>query len=264
MPLDDLTLWGNYDKVEVAIERLRRFEPDDGYYLAYSGGKDSTVILELARMAGVQFEAHHNLTTADPPEVVRFVKGQPEIIIDRPEETMWQLIVRKGIPPTRRIRYCCKKLKEHGGAGRTVITGVRWAESSRRKKTREVIEGCNRYDRMVVNPIIDWTDYEAWEFIKQRRLSYCSLYDEGFKRTGCILCPMGRRKQRLRQADRWPKYYQQYLRTFTRMLKRRRMLGREPFYRATPQTAQGVMDWWLSDQARVSKEQMLLFDQGER
>ena len=179
--LDDLTLWCIENKVQIAIERLRYHEPDDGYYLAYSGGKDSTVILELARMAGVQFDTHHNLTTVDPPEVVRFVRSQPEITIERPEHTMWEIIIRHGIPPTRRIRYCCEELKEGGGKGRTVITGVRWAESSRRKQTRKVIEGCNRYDRMVVNPIVDWTDADVWQFIREQNLPYCSLYDEGFK-----------------------------------------------------------------------------------
>jgi len=258
--LPDMTLWGTTDKVQVAIERLRRFEPDDGYYLAYSGGKDSTVILELARMAGVQFDAHHNLTTVDPPELVQFVRSQPEITIERPEHTMWELIIQEGTPPTRRIRYCCRKLKEHGGTGRTVITGVRWAESARRKRTREIIEGCNRYDRMVVNPIVDWEDHEVWQFIRERHLPYCSLYDDGFHRLGCILCPMGGRYQRLRQAERWPKYYQQYLRTFARMLERDREMCKQRTYGGKTETAQGVMNWWLSDQPRPKKEQMLLFD----
>lgn len=59
------------NKVEQAIERFRLFGPEDGYWLAYSGGKDSTVILALAKMAGVKFEAHYSCTSVDPPELVR-------------------------------------------------------------------------------------------------------------------------------------------------------------------------------------------------
>ena len=117
------------EKEEQAIARLKLFEPREGiedpYYLAYSGGKDSDTILILAQLAGVRFEAHHNLTTVDAPETVYYVRSHPEVIIHRPELTMWQLIVKKGLPPTRLMRYCCSELKERGGQGRRVITGVR-------------------------------------------------------------------------------------------------------------------------------------------
>ena len=68
------TLWGKRDKVQIAIERLRQFEPDEGYYLAFSGGKDSITIYRLAEMAGVQFDAHYRVTTVDPPELVKFIQ----------------------------------------------------------------------------------------------------------------------------------------------------------------------------------------------
>jgi phosphoadenosine phosphosulfate reductase len=96
--------------VDVAIERIRMFEPPEGYWLAYSGGKDSDVILELAKMAGVRHEAHYNLTTVDPPELVRYIMDvHPKVIIDKPKESMWRLIVRKGSPPYRNSRYCCSE-----------------------------------------------------------------------------------------------------------------------------------------------------------
>lgn len=79
-----------YDKVKVAIARLREFEPPEGYYLAFSGGKDSVVIYDLAVKAGVRFDAHYNLTTVDPPELVKFIKQQyPEVERHRPKENMW-------------------------------------------------------------------------------------------------------------------------------------------------------------------------------
>lgn len=122
------------EKEKRAIEYLKMFEPkDEPYYLCYSGGKDSDVILALAKLAGVKFEAVHNLTTVDAPETVRYVKSQPDVRIDIPDTTMWKLIAEKRMPPTRLVRYCCEELKERGGRCRKKITGVRWAESVNRK-----------------------------------------------------------------------------------------------------------------------------------
>ena len=130
------------DKVQVAIERFKTFEPLEGYFLAFSGGKDSVVIKALADMAGVKYDAHYQLTSVDPPELVRFVKSFDDVIIDVPRDkdgeriTMWNLIPRKMMPPTRLVRYCCQELKESGGDGRFTVTGVRWAESSNRKNNQ--------------------------------------------------------------------------------------------------------------------------------
>ena len=133
-------------KEQKTIERLKTFEPADGYYLAYSGGKDSDCIKILAQLAGVKYDAVHNLTTVDAPETVRYVQSQPDVKIDKAYDkngnhvTMWNLIVKKLMPPTRLVRYCCSELKERGGVGRVVVTGVRWSESQRRKETADVIK----------------------------------------------------------------------------------------------------------------------------
>ncbi len=100
-----LYLPGTPTHEELAIERLKTFEPPEGYYLAFSGGKDSIVLMDLARRSGVRFDAHHHLTGIDPPELVRFVRDvYPDVPRERAGVTMWQLIAKEGYPPTRRAR----------------------------------------------------------------------------------------------------------------------------------------------------------------
>lgn len=269
------TLFGVRDKVKIAIDRLQAFEPPEGYYLAFSGGKDSQCIYHLAKEAGVKFDAHYNLTTADPPELVWFIKkNYPDVSRDRPKETMWQLIPRKLMPPTRLARYCCQELKEGGGEGRIVVTGVRWAESVRRKQTRGIaevlgkskktnyillndneqgrmmFENCTKKGKRIVNPIIDWEDEDVWEYIHTRNIEYCKLYDEGFKRLGCIGCPMARKDGMLHQFERWPKFKQAYMRAFQRMLDTRKTKGLENNW----ETPEDVFNWWVYSQNRKDKE----------
>lgn len=217
------------------------------WYLAFSGGKDSCVIKALCDMAGVKYDAHYRVSSVDPPELVRFIKDHhPDVDFEFPRDkdgkviTMWNLIPKKKMPPTRIARYCCEHLKENGGAGRDKITGVRWAESSRRKTTRggleiennknhEIIDPDNMDEDMVrycmqskgfiLNPIIDWSTEEVWEFIHRFNIPYCELYDQGFKRLGCIGCPMATPKEKKRELDLYPKFKQAYIRAFDRMIK---------------------------------------------
>ena len=139
--IDQLNIYG-MTKVETAIERIKQINPRGGsFYLAFSGGKDSVVVKALCDMAGVKYDAHYQITSVDPPELVRFIKEKyPDVSMDFPRykdgsvATMWNLISKKKMPPTRIARYCCEILKENAGEGRDKITGVRWAESRRRRR----------------------------------------------------------------------------------------------------------------------------------
>lgn len=134
------------DKVRKSLDRIKTFCPEEGYYLAFSGGKDSVVCKALLDMAGVKYDAHYRVTSVDPPELVRFIRDKhPDVDREIPKYddgkpiTMWNLIPREMMPPTRIARYCCKYLKEDGGDGRMTVTGVRWAESVNRKANQGII-----------------------------------------------------------------------------------------------------------------------------
>ncbi len=274
----------NSQKEKRAIKYLQSFEPtSEPYYLCYSGGKDSDAIRILAALAGVKHSINHNLTTVDAPETVRYVMQIPGVRIHK-NGTMWALIVKKGMPPTRLARYCCEELKERGGAGRVKITGVRWAESNSRaangglvkvlgKPTavqkvaqdvgadyrttpkggiilnddndpaRRFVEHCYRTTSTMINPIIDWTDEDVWDFLRHYGCSSNPLYQCGEKRIGCIGCPMQGTSGMKRDFQRYPKYKNLYEIAFGKMLDARKSRGLK--LKAGWNSAKDVMTWWL-------------------
>ena len=264
--IDQMNIYGN-TKVEQAIKRLKLFEPPEGYYLAFSGGKDSVVVKALADMAGVKYDAHYRHTSVDPPELIRFIKDvHPDVAIEFPRDkdgkriTMWNLIPKRSMPPTRIVRYCCKELKESGGDGRWTITGVRWDESVRRRKgwgglelnkgtkksikvdpdnppDEQMMRICPIKSQHVLNPIIDWTTDEVWEFIHKYNVPYCKLYDEGYTRLGCIGCPMSPNAKE--ELERFPKYKRAYIKAFERMLENKAKGKEETEWK----TGEDVMKW---------------------
>ena len=269
-----------------AIKYFRKFEPEsEPYYLAYSGGKDSDTIKTLAKLADVKHEAVHNLTSVDAPETVNYIQSQKDVKIDMYEKSMWRLIEEKLMPPTRIARYCCSELKERGGKGRLVVTGVRWAESRTRNEnqglvtiigkpkttvkqatendvnftltdkggvvlnndntnSRKFVEMCYTNRKTMLNPIIDWEDENVWEFLNYYGIESNPLYQCGFKRIGCIGCPIAS-KHRYVEFERYPKYRENYVKAFDRMLLRRKEKGLEIL--PTWYNGEAVMRWWLEE-----------------
>lgn len=245
-------------KMEYTLQLLQKaekialsYDQEDGFYLAFSGGKDSQALLHMAQLAGVKFRAHMNLTSVDPPEVIRFVRtNYKEVELIKPHKSIFRIAVEKQILPTQRVRWCCAEYKEMAGAGKVTLIGIRHKESSRRAKRNEVeisnhkfsgnlddLEeyrqvqkakrarrrskkdgvnitnadneqtlGCiNGKESLLISPIINWSEHDVWEFLNDVvSVPHCSLYDKGWKRIGCIGCPMSSRKQKLFENKRYP------------------------------------------------------------
>ena len=276
------------DKEQQAIERLRlAAEMSEAYYdgapliITTSGGKDSDVCIRLAEAAGINYEVQHSHTTADAPETVYHVRETFRKLEEKGVKckinwptykgkpvTMWNLIPQKLMPPTRIARYCCAILKEQAGKDRMITTGVRWAESAKRKQnraafeslaakkenrmlindndeTRRLFEDCRLQAKRVCNPIIDWDDRDVWDYIEAEHIRTNPLYCEGFSRVGCIGCPMARKRAREIEFARWPTYRRAYIRAFEKMLDVRKERGKMNGTWRIVTTGEDVFNWWM-------------------
>ena len=252
-------------KMEHSIELLQKaerlaltYDKEDGFYLAFSAGKDSQALYHMAELAGVKFKGHVNWTSVDPPQVIRFKrKHYPEVVEHKPKKSIYDLAIDHGILPSMRIRWCCADLKESAGAGKVTLIGIRKEESTRRAKRHEVevsnkafsgnfeefgewqkktieekeaklirkmkregkkvnedefslqsdneVRCINGKDSILVSPIFEWTEKDVWTFLNEVvRVPHCELYDQGYKRLGCILCPMSQHRQKIRELKDFP------------------------------------------------------------
>lgn len=223
------------------------YDPEDAFFLAFSGGKDSQCLYRVAKLANVRFKSHMNMTSIDPPEVIRFIRAEyPDVVLHRPKDSIFNLAVKKGILPSLRVRWCCAEYKETAGAGKVTLIGIRHTESNRRAKRKEVevsnhgysgdLEGLAEYrkkrnsgrkprkgtfsiinvngesevgcihgkESLLISPIIDWTASDVWTFLNTLGIKHCVLYDQGFTRIGCILCPMSKVSQKRQDEKQWP------------------------------------------------------------
>ena len=278
------------DKVDIAVRRLQEAaEMSQMLYekplvITYSGGKDSDTVLKLAQIAKIPFEVLHSHTTVDAPETVYHVRKtfrelelagikcdiDYHVRPDGTRTTMWNLIPKKLMPPTRLVRYCCAALKEGGGENRFIVTGVRWDESNARKKSRgileviaskrenkivlsndndedrRVFESCQMKGKRVVNPIIDWTTEDVLDFCKAEKVNLCPLYGEGWHRVGCVGCPMAGKKRYMEFA-RYPTYKKAYIAAFDRMIEERKRRGMVKCFTRMGDTGVDVFHWWMED-----------------
>lgn len=279
------------DKVDIAVRRLQEAaEMSQMLYekplvITYSGGKDSDTVLKLAQIAKIPFEVLHSHTTVDAPETVYHVREtfrelelsgikcdiDYHVQPDGKRVTMWNLIPRKLMPPTRLVRYCCAALKEGGGENRFIVTGVRWDESNARKKSRGILEvmaskrenkivlsndndedrrlfeTCQMKGKRVVNPIVDWTTRDVLDFCSENKVSLCPLYANGWRRVGCVGCPIARTSMRYNEFAQYPTYKKAYIAAFDRMIEERNRRGKIEGKMMRWYTGVDVFHWWMED-----------------
>ena len=251
-------------KIDKAVALLCHYENEantmsaEGYCVAFSGGKDSGVIAKLAEMAGIRHTLDYSVTTIDPPELVRHIKDNYNVNFHRqPRAMLTEMVENKSCkgPPTRFARWCCEKYKENTGNGQWKVLGIRAAESPRRKKIwKQVIVNNNNNKVCIVNPILYWTDKDVWDFHQERKIQSCQLYSEGFKRLGCIGCPLAGAKQQRIGFDRWPKYEFLWRRAFDRFWAKWHgvptLKGKRRYFEDFG-SAQGFWEWWTSGKKKT-------------
>lgn len=216
-------------KVEQAVKLLQVCYKSAGEPLevAYSGGKDSDVILELAKMSGIEYRAIYKNTTIDSPGTIKHVK-ENGVEIRRPKDTFFSLMSKRGYP-NRYMRFCCSVLKEYKILDNSVM-GIRKCESTKRAKRYTEPTACRIYGSKknhvnAIYPILDWSDEDELEFIVERGIKLHPLYyrEDGSiditKRLGCMCCPLKYYKKRLQDFKQYPGMVKAYLRCGNEYLK---------------------------------------------
>ena len=201
-------------KVEQSIKLLRSIPQDKGdVELCHSGGKDSDVILELAKMAEIKFRPIYKNTTIDPIGTIKHCKEKGVEIVN-PSITFFKLMQKKGYP-SRFCRFCCEKLKEYKICD-IAIQGIRKSESLKRNNLYNEPQICrfygNKKNRVsVFLPILNWTDEDVSEFVSERNIECHPIYYRGGQfdvkcRLGCIGCPLASKTKRIQEFKENPKF----------------------------------------------------------
>lgn len=267
-------------KLDHSIALLRKAErialkyDERGFLVAFSGGKDSQALLQVVKEAGVKYFAYMSLTSVDPPEVIRFVRQHyPEVTLIPPKTSMWKIIEKHKTLPLRTRRYCCKELKEDKFYNCVLCFGIRH-EESRKRSLRKEMEVLNKkiekrykgtqeqfFDHFAdhieseqhcigakevisLSPIIDWTEKDVWDFLNDRGLPHCCLYDEGRKRIGCMFCPMSKYKELQWAKEKYKHQYHRLLQTIAKLkeLNKNNTGKKASFYQEL--TPEQIFDYW--------------------
>lgn len=253
--------------VEESVLLIKRAEklamamqPNQGFCVGFSGGKDSQVLLELVKMAGVKYRAVYSVTTNDPADNVRFIRTHyPEVEFSVPSESFFQMVARVGVPSIKR-RWCCAVLKEREGLGSVVLTGVRASESNKRATYTEVCRWKKHAgdggaldlevmearefrcvggkDKIMIYPMLRWSERNVWDFIRHQGLPINPCY-EYRSRVGCVFCPFAKSSEIIAYCEAHPKLKRAFLNAIEKNLHHRD--GDRKF-----ESAEDLFEWWLS------------------
>lgn len=190
-------------KHDIAIARIREFCAGKRVLVAFSGGKDSQCCYHLCEEAGIPFTAQYSITRFEPPELLDFIRANyPGVTFRRAyRRTLVEDIEANGLP-SRWARWCCEAKHRKTEGFDIAVIGIRAEESPRRKANWRVF-GIKQDRSAYVCPIIDWTEADVWEYLNGLGVPHCRLYDEGFRRIGCVCCPLS--SHGASDARRWPK-----------------------------------------------------------
>jgi phosphoadenosine phosphosulfate reductase len=211
---------------DISIEAIRYFGSGHKNLVAFSGGKDSQAVYRLCKEAGIECEAQYSITRFEPPELMAFIRdAYPEVRMRRAyRRTLVEDIEAMGLP-TRWRRWCCEAKHARTDGFDMVFIGVRGEESPRRRDTWRTF-GRKQDGTPYCCPIFDWTTADVWEFLNARGIPHCRLYDEGYTRIGCVMCPLaGTRKSRLAEAKRYPRHVAMFRQGARKYIERARANG---------------------------------------
>mgnify|MGYP001572492967 CR=1 FL=1 len=226
---------------QLAIELIQAYEPPDGYYLGFSGGKDSVVIEHLTHRAGVKYSAHYCVSPIDPPQIYSFIKEwYPQVKWDNHAKNFWNVHVMRHGLPTRLARWCCEIIKEAGGEGRVKILGMRREESLGRSKYKCFDNHGKRGDWLL--PILNWSEADVWQYIAEHNLPFSALYHHGFRRIGCVLCPFAGKIEVKLSYEMFPKIVQNWKLAADRYIQKRIERGTP----MTHKTGEEYFNWWIA------------------
>jgi len=214
--------------------------------LRFSGGKDSIVSERLLSLSGLPYHTSHSFTGIDAPEVIQFIRKEyPRCVFVRPRQTFWHLITTKN-PPANFSRWCCTELKKKPAGKIDMplrVLGQRAEESTRRGKYPR-INTFKKTGQIHHYPILGWKEWQVWEFIEEQGLKYPELYDCGFDRLGCVICPYHSSPTHDGHAlyrDRWPKHFEMFEKQCTIWFHKRKAQGRDMFF-STPE--EFIFEWY--------------------
>ena len=224
------------------------YDEQKDYILAFSGGKDSIVIYDLAKKTGLPIQYIHSNTTIDPPGHLRFIRNNyPDVEIINPKLSFFQLIEKKGLP-TRFRRFCCQELKEYVGKNSKVIEGLRLDEGKKREKRLRDLKEPESCDKRIkgkihVYPILNWTNEDIWYYIKENNLAYPEEHYKKYNRLGCVGCPLASKKIRIAEYKQYPKYVNSIIKSIKINIENKKNISKEF------SNAYEAFYWWLSEKS---------------